>query len=154
MALGSFLRVAVSIATALAKLNKRGLVHKDLRPTHILVNRADQQVRLSGYGVAFAPAARALEDDAARTKPRRPPVTKWRGLAAAYQFCQYFEQTPQPCPSLNAPDSFNAALAIKRIKLATALEMCCCTASAVFWQIPSAFCARKVITFSALFTAP
>ena len=111
MALGSFLRVAVSIATALAKLNKRGLVHQDLRPTHILVNRADQQVRLSGYGVAFAPAARAPEDDAARTKPRRTPVTKWRALAAAYRFCQYFEQWPQPYPSLNAPDSFNAAYA-------------------------------------------
>ena len=75
MELGSFLRVAISIATALAKLHKCGLVHKDLRPTHILVNCAEQQVRLSGYGIAFAPAARAPEDDAARAKPRRPPVT-------------------------------------------------------------------------------
>jgi serine/threonine protein kinase len=52
MELGHFLRLSIGIATALAKLHQRGLVHKDLKPAHILVNCADQQVRLTGFGIA------------------------------------------------------------------------------------------------------
>jgi PAS domain S-box-containing protein len=48
----SFLRLASGVATALAKLHQRGLVHKDLKPAHILVNCADQQARLTGFGIA------------------------------------------------------------------------------------------------------
>jgi predicted ATPase len=50
--IGSFLRLAISIATALGKLHRRGLVHKDLKPAHIVVNSADEQVRLTGFGLA------------------------------------------------------------------------------------------------------
>ena len=52
MELGSMLRLAVGIAVALGKLHQRGVVHKDLKPTHILVNCADDQPRLTGFGIA------------------------------------------------------------------------------------------------------
>lgn len=47
-----FLHLAVGMAAALGKLHQRGLVHKDLKPTHILVNCDDGQVRLTGFGLA------------------------------------------------------------------------------------------------------
>jgi hypothetical protein len=52
MEVGSVLCLAVSIAAALGKLHQRGLVHKDLKPAHILVNCADGQARLTGFGIA------------------------------------------------------------------------------------------------------
>ena len=35
-----------------ARLHQRGLVHKDIKPANILVNCADGQVRLTGFGIA------------------------------------------------------------------------------------------------------
>jgi serine/threonine protein kinase len=48
----TFLHHAISIAMALGKLHQRGLVHKDIKPSHILVNCADGQARLTGFGLA------------------------------------------------------------------------------------------------------
>ncbi|QCP52825.1 PAS domain S-box protein [Trinickia violacea] len=52
MEMGDFLSLAAGIAAALGKLHQRGLVHKDLKPAHILVHCADGQVRLTGFGLA------------------------------------------------------------------------------------------------------
>jgi PAS domain S-box-containing protein len=47
-----FVRLAVSIAAALGEVHRRGLVHKDLKPAHILVDESTGSVRLTGFGLA------------------------------------------------------------------------------------------------------
>jgi PAS domain S-box-containing protein len=47
-----FLRLAIDIVTALGKAHLRGLIHKDIKPAHILVNDATGEVRLTGFGIA------------------------------------------------------------------------------------------------------
>ena len=47
-----FLNLAISIASALAKLHQQGLIHKDIKRSHILVNCTDEQIRLTGFGIA------------------------------------------------------------------------------------------------------
>ena len=48
----SFLRLAIGIASALREVHNHGLVHKDIKPGNILVNRATGEVRLTGFGIA------------------------------------------------------------------------------------------------------
>src|SRR5215470_15277589 len=52
MEVGTFLRLAIGIAMALAKVHQRGLIHKDVKPGHILVDKASGEVRLTGFGIA------------------------------------------------------------------------------------------------------
>ena len=52
MDLGLFLRLAVGLAAALGKLHRRGVIHKDIKPPHLLVNAATGQVWLTGFGIA------------------------------------------------------------------------------------------------------
>ena len=52
MEVGRFLHLAIGIAVALSKLHQAGLVHKDIKPANILVNRAGGAVRLTGFGIA------------------------------------------------------------------------------------------------------
>src|SRR5262245_8626924 len=52
MEMGDVLRLAVSIVAALSKLHQRKILHKDLKPAHILVNCADGHARLTGFGLA------------------------------------------------------------------------------------------------------
>jgi PAS domain S-box-containing protein len=47
-----FLLLAIGIVTALGKAHQYGLIHKDIKPAHILVNDATGEVRLTGFGIA------------------------------------------------------------------------------------------------------
>ena len=52
MEVGNFLRLAISIAATLGEVHWRGLVHKDIKPANILVNRTTGEVKLTGFGIA------------------------------------------------------------------------------------------------------
>jgi serine/threonine protein kinase len=48
----SFLRLAIGIATTLAQVHQRGLIHKDIKPANVLVNSLTGQAWLMGFGIA------------------------------------------------------------------------------------------------------
>src|SRR6201981_929838 len=52
MEIRTFLRLAVALSAALGRLHKRGLVHKDIKPTNVLVNSMTGQAWLTGFGIA------------------------------------------------------------------------------------------------------
>jgi PAS domain S-box-containing protein len=52
MEVESFLRLAIGIAGAVGKVHESGLVHKDIKPFNILLNRATGEVKLTGFGIA------------------------------------------------------------------------------------------------------
>jgi len=52
MEIGTFLRLAVAVSAVLGRLHERGLVHKDIKPTNVLVNSATGQAWLTGFGIA------------------------------------------------------------------------------------------------------
>lgn len=52
MSIPQFLQLAISTALALSQAHHRGVVHKDLKPTHILVDGTSGRVRLTGFGHA------------------------------------------------------------------------------------------------------
>jgi PAS domain S-box-containing protein len=52
MELRSFLRLAIAVAAALSQVHRRDLVHKDIKPANILVNRTTGEVKLTGFGIA------------------------------------------------------------------------------------------------------
>ena len=47
-----FLAIAISLAGKLRQMHERGLVHKDIKPSNILVNAANGGVWLTGFGIA------------------------------------------------------------------------------------------------------
>jgi predicted ATPase/signal transduction histidine kinase/DNA-binding response OmpR family regulator len=49
---GAFLDLAVGMARAVGRMHERGLVHKDLTPANVLVDRATSHVWLTGFGHA------------------------------------------------------------------------------------------------------
>jgi predicted ATPase/signal transduction histidine kinase len=52
MEVGRFLRLSIGIAAALRNVHQCGLVHKEIKPSNILVNGASGEVRLTGFGIA------------------------------------------------------------------------------------------------------
>ena len=52
MAVGPFLHLALGLVAAIAGLHQRGLIHKDIKPAHLLADRASGAVRLTGFGIA------------------------------------------------------------------------------------------------------
>ena len=50
--LSLFLRLAGGLAAAVGEMHRRGIVHKNIKPAHVLVNAATGQVWLTGFGIA------------------------------------------------------------------------------------------------------
>src|SRR4030088_904770 len=72
MEVRSFLRLAIAIAAALTQVHRRDLVHKDIKPANILVNRTTGEVKLTGFGIA----SRLPRE---RQGPPAPPATPGGG---------------------------------------------------------------------------
>src|SRR5580658_2095012 len=52
MALKQFLRIAIGLSTALGRLHNRSVIHKDLKPSKVLVDAATGHAWLTGFGIA------------------------------------------------------------------------------------------------------
>ena len=52
MEIGGFLRLAVALSAALGRLHGRGLIHKDIKPSNVLVDTAADKLWLMGFGIA------------------------------------------------------------------------------------------------------
>jgi PAS domain S-box-containing protein len=67
MEVGTFLCIAIAIASALGRVHQQGLVHKDIKPGNILVNSDSGEVRFAAF---------SLSPRTARERPQpRPPET-------------------------------------------------------------------------------
>jgi PAS domain S-box-containing protein len=65
MEISRFLHLAIGIAAALGQVHARDLIHRDLKPAHILVDGPGGQVHLTGFGLASRQARE-------RQSPRPP----------------------------------------------------------------------------------
>jgi PAS domain S-box-containing protein len=63
MDIGRVVRVGAGLATALRHLHSRGLIHKDIKPTHVMTDWSTGRVWLRGFGItARAPRERRLPE--------------------------------------------------------------------------------------------
>ena len=73
MELQGFLRIAIAVASALTQVHRRGLVHKEIKPANILVNRVTGEVKLTGFGIASRlPRERQAPAPPSRSLARSP----------------------------------------------------------------------------------
>src|SRR5580658_11152075 len=52
MEIKQFLRIAIGLSTALGQLHSRSVIHKDLKPSNVLVDTATGHAWLTGFGIA------------------------------------------------------------------------------------------------------
>jgi PAS domain S-box-containing protein len=52
METGAFLAIAVALSVAVGRLHAQGLIHKDIQPGNVMVDRASGAVWLTGFGIA------------------------------------------------------------------------------------------------------
>jgi predicted ATPase/signal transduction histidine kinase len=52
MEIGGFLRIAINLAVGLGELHRRGLIHKDIKPAHVLVHTTTDKAWFTGFGIA------------------------------------------------------------------------------------------------------
>jgi serine/threonine protein kinase len=50
--LAFLLRIAISLSSAIGHMHHRGIVHKDIKPAHVLVTSHTGQCRLMGFGIS------------------------------------------------------------------------------------------------------
>jgi PAS domain S-box-containing protein len=50
--IGLFLRLAAGLAAAVCEVHQRGIIHKNIKPAHLLVNAPTGRVWLTGFGIA------------------------------------------------------------------------------------------------------
>jgi serine/threonine protein kinase len=74
MEVRNFLLLAISIAATLSKVHRRGLVHKDIKPANIVVDRTTGEARLTGFGIA------------ARRRRARPPPEPPESIAGTLAY--------------------------------------------------------------------
>jgi PAS domain S-box-containing protein len=67
LAIMEFLRIAIPLATAIGRMHERGLIHKDIKPANVMVDRASGGAWLTGFGIA----SRLLRE---RHAPETPDV--------------------------------------------------------------------------------
>lgn len=52
MEIASFLRLAAGIASTIGQMHRHGILHKNIKPANILVDRTTGETRLTGFGIA------------------------------------------------------------------------------------------------------
>jgi predicted ATPase/signal transduction histidine kinase len=67
MPLGRALRIALQVASALASIHARGIVHRDVKPANILVDTRSDTVKITDFGIASV-------------MPSEPPAPRSPGL--------------------------------------------------------------------------
>jgi serine/threonine protein kinase len=76
MEIKQFLRIAIGLSTALGQLHNRSVIHKDLKPSNVLVDAATGHAWLTGFGIASRLPRERQSPGPPRSSPERCPT--WR----------------------------------------------------------------------------